>query len=177
MMLQVGLTYKFCPTAGSAQLWQHHGFCPGCALRGRDLQQKQRGTNSSGTSYWSAHHSTPLTTYLGFPDFNVPTECSTIPKALRGQQMSADPHENSYFVSLPVGCCFWGTMINMYLHTPLIEPIFILSAKYWAYQNKRVGKHCRINGSTQPFLIIHCIKLLWEKPYKDALLWVYSQRS
>lgn len=41
-------SYKFCPTAAATQLWQHHGFCPGCALRGRYLQQKQRGTNSSG---------------------------------------------------------------------------------------------------------------------------------
>lgn len=108
---------KFLSTAATTRLWQHRGFCPVCAIRGRDLQQKQRGTNSLGTSYWSAHHSTPLTTYLGFPDFNIPTECSIFPEALRGEQMSAEPPKNSCFVSLPVGCCFWGTMIRVFAHT------------------------------------------------------------
>lgn len=86
-------------------------------LLGEGICNRNRGTNSLGTSYWSAHHSTPLTTYLGFPDFNIPTECSIFPEALRGEQMSAEPPKNSCFVSLPVVCCFWGTMIRVFAHT------------------------------------------------------------
>lgn len=33
---------KFLSTAATTRLWQHCGFCPVCAIRGRDLQQKQR---------------------------------------------------------------------------------------------------------------------------------------
>ena len=110
-------SWKFLSTAAATWLWQHRGFCPACAIRGRDPQWKQSSINSTGTSYWSAHHLAPLITNLGFPDFNIPTEWSVFPRALRGQQMSAEPPKNSCFVSLPVGCCFWSAMIHVFAYT------------------------------------------------------------
>lgn len=153
---------KFLSTVAATWLWQHRGFCPACAIRGK------------GSATETERHqflrdillicSTPLTTYLGFPDFNIPTGAPSSLKLWEDSKCQLSlPKTPALFPFL------WdvvsGVQWCMSLHIPLIEPRFLLPAKYYVYQNKWVRKFCRNNGSPQPFLIIQCIKLLWEKPY------------